>query len=134
VVEEKIENISFARSGHDLFQKTLSEFDDHQTSLREEKSSNRHKVVSYFAGCGGMDLGFHGGFEALGSTVPKLDFDIEKAYDYDERCVETYKRNISDRIEQVDLSNFDPKMLPALTSLLGAFRVRISHHAGLSAD
>ena len=30
----------------------------------------RHKVVSYFAGCGGMDLGFHGGFEVLGPLYP----------------------------------------------------------------
>lgn len=80
-----------------------------------------YKVVSYFAGCGGMDLGFRGGFDVLGGRVPKLNFKIEKAYDFDERCVETYRLNISDHIELMDLSSFDPKRAPAADVLIGGF-------------
>jgi len=33
-------------------------------------------VVSLFSGCGGMDLGFSGGFDFLGKYYPKTPFDI----------------------------------------------------------
>ena len=36
----------------------------------------KHSVVSMFSGCGGMDLGFPGGFDALGRRYRSLPFEI----------------------------------------------------------
>ena len=38
-------------------------------------------VVSFFCGCGGLDLGLIGGFTYKGSDIKKLPFTILKAYD-----------------------------------------------------
>lgn len=53
-------------------------------------------VVSFFCGCGGLDLGLIGGFTYKGSDIKKLPFTILKAYDNNEKCIETYKKNISE--------------------------------------
>lgn len=57
---------------------------------RDRKPPNRSRIVSLFAGCGGMDLGFLGGFSALGDYYPHLPFDVVAAIDHDERAIETY--------------------------------------------
>jgi DNA (cytosine-5)-methyltransferase 1 len=121
VAEDQYEDMLFSLKGKNSLDYIYDSFADASEKIENIGSNGRHKVVSYFAGCGGMDLGFHGGFEVFGSAVPQLDFDIEKAYDFDERCVETYKKNISDCIEQVDLSNFDPKQAPSADVLIGGF-------------
>ncbi|MYM00287.1 DNA (cytosine-5-)-methyltransferase [Novosphingobium sp. FGD1] len=121
VTEDQCDDMSFALKSDNSIDYFPDAFADVSENIETSGVIGRHKVVSYFAGCGGMDLGFHGGFEVFGATVPELDFEIEKAYDFDERCVETYKQNISDRIEHVDLSNFDPKNAPRADVLIGGF-------------
>ena len=49
-----------------------------------------YSVVSYFCGCGGLDLGFRGGFKYHNEDYPALSFDIVEAYDNEPRCIETY--------------------------------------------
>ena len=51
-------------------------------------------VMSMFSGCGGLDLGFLGGFSYLGDNYGTLPFNILQAIDSDERCIETYNLNI----------------------------------------
>lgn len=68
----------------------------------------RHKqrhftVVSLFSGCGGMDLGFKGGFEFLGQMYEKSPYKILWANDLNEAACKTYKRNIGKRIVQGDI-------------------------------
>ncbi len=60
-------------------------------------------VVSLFSGCGGMDLGFKGGFEFLGKKYPKLPFDIAWANDINERACMTYQKNIGPHIFAGDI-------------------------------
>ena len=78
-------------------------------------------VVSYFAGCGGMDLGFRGGFEFGGDCFGRQPFQIVRAYDFDLRCVETYRLNISDEIEEVALNEVEPATVPKADVLIGGF-------------
>ncbi len=40
-----------------------------------------HSVVSYFCGCGGLDLGFRGGFDYHGQHYKKNPFRFLAAYD-----------------------------------------------------
>jgi DNA (cytosine-5)-methyltransferase 1 len=83
--------------------------------------SEQFRVVSYFAGCGGMDLGFLGGFNFKGAQFKRQPFEIARAYDFASKCVETYKMNISDDIEEADLNEVSPKVVPKADVLIGGF-------------
>lgn len=78
-------------------------------------------VISFFCGCGGLDLGFLGGFTYKGTKIPTLPFNLLAAYDHDDKCVQTYIKNISDHAEVKDLSNYNPHDVPAAEVLIGGF-------------
>ena len=52
------------------------------------------RVVSLFSGCGGMDLGFVGGFTFGGRFYDRLPFDIVWANDVDRMACDTYAANL----------------------------------------
>lgn len=52
------------------------------------------KLVSMFSGCGGMDLGFTGGFEFLGRRYKSLPFELVWANDLNREACKTYERNL----------------------------------------
>lgn len=79
------------------------------------------KMISMFAGCGGMDLGFRGDFEYRGQHYPSLGFDIVNAYDFDAKAVETYRANVDERADVLDLSSYDPDTLAPADILVGGF-------------
>ena len=58
--------------------------------MAANKQDALYSVVSYFCGCGGLDLGFRGGFQYHNENYARLPFNILKAYDNEPRCVETY--------------------------------------------
>lgn len=78
-------------------------------------------VVSMFCGCGGLDLGFLGGFSYLGDYYPVLPFNVLKAIDHDARAVQTYRLNIGDHAETGDLANLPADELPGAQVLIGGF-------------
>jgi DNA (cytosine-5)-methyltransferase 1 len=78
-------------------------------------------VMSLFCGCGGMDLGFMGGFAFLGELFPALGFRIVEAVDIDARSIETYRLNIGDHCRIADLTKVSPGSLPAARVLIGGF-------------
>ena len=78
-------------------------------------------VMSMFCGCGGLDLGFLGGFRYLGEEYKALPFNIIKAVDIDERAVQTYNLNISQHGEVGDLTIINPCELPRARILIGGF-------------
>lgn len=87
-------------------------------------TANKQKkwsVVSLFAGCGGLDLGFKGGFDFNGVNLKRLPFEILAAYDFDEKCVETYNLNITKHAHVLDLSDYSPKDVPAAEIVIGGF-------------
>ena len=55
----------------------------------------RHRVVSLFCGCGGMDLGFLGGFPYGGDYYDRLPFEIVWANDLSEPACRTYALNLN---------------------------------------
>lgn len=79
------------------------------------------QVLSMFAGCGGLDLGFKGGFEFRGQTYAKTGFELVQAYDFDAKAVETYRMNVDPRADVADLSVLDPAEMPAADVLIGGF-------------
>ena len=79
------------------------------------------RTVSFFAGCGGLDLGAVGGFRAGGVYYPPQPFNVIAAYDNDPKAVEAYRLNIGPDAHVVDLDDVPPDGLPAADVLLGGF-------------
>lgn len=61
------------------------------------------KTISLFSGCGGMDLGFKGGFKFLGRQYEKLPYEIVWANDISEAAAKTYRHNIGGEIQVGDI-------------------------------
>jgi DNA (cytosine-5)-methyltransferase 1 len=95
-------------------------------------------AVSFFAGCGGLDLGLLGGFNFHGTYYRPLPFDILAAYDNDIGAVETYKLNISDHIHHQDLTTVDMRDVPLADVLFGGFPCQdfssCGHKRGLAGE
>ena len=79
------------------------------------------KVISFFCGCGGFDLGFQGNFDYHGVHYGELPFEVISAYDFDKACIETYNDNIHNVAHQADLSKVDIATIPAADILAGGF-------------
>jgi DNA (cytosine-5)-methyltransferase 1 len=61
-------------------------------------------VISLFSGCGGMDLGFLGGFDFLGKRYDKTEFSIIWANEINPAACETYRVNIGNHIIVGDIN------------------------------
>lgn len=58
-----------------------------------DAAPGKMSVVSLFAGCGGLDLGFTGGFDFLGTYYPSTGFDIVWANEVNAAACKTYQAN-----------------------------------------
>ena len=53
--------------------------------MTANKTKKSYSIVSYFCGCGGLDLGFRGDYVYRNEKHPKLPFEIISAYDFNEK-------------------------------------------------
>lgn len=81
----------------------------------------KHSVVSFFSGCGGLDLGFLGGFRYKDELFPPLPFYIIAAYDSDSKCIKTYNANLQNHAELKDLERTCSTSMPKADLLVGGF-------------
>lgn len=63
-------------------------------------------VCSLFSGCGGLDLGFEGNFDFLGTKYEKNDFKIVFANDIEQRACETFENNFELKPHHDDIREF----------------------------
>ena len=79
------------------------------------------RVVSLFAGCGGMDLGATGGFTFNRRTYKKLPAKVVHASDFDPKVVRIYNHNFVHQAEMRDIREMDSKQVPKADIVLGGF-------------
>ena len=81
----------------------------------------QHRVVSMFTGCGGMDLGFLGGFGHGGKFYDKLPFRVVWANDLNKAAAKTYKENLKHKIQVGDIADVFETMPKTADVLIGGF-------------
>lgn len=83
--------------------------------------TRQHTTVSFFAGCGGLDLGFRGGFLYHDRAYERLPFHVVAAYDNDRKCKRTYDANFELPQTTANLASIDVADVPRADVLLGGF-------------
>ena len=78
-------------------------------------------IISMFSGCGGMDLGFLGGFNFLGKYYDKTNFDIIWANEINPAACEKYKTNIGNHIIEGDIYDVMDTLPTYADVIIGGF-------------
>jgi len=124
-------------------------YDDQTLKFEEEPQSLIHndsqpevlnkdkefKVISLFSGCGGLDLGFRGGFKFRGIDFEKNNFKIQLSNDIDPAAELVYKANRklfgNHPFIKDDIKNVNHKAIPAFDFLIAGFPCQPFSNAGL---
>ncbi len=98
-------------------------------------SKRKFKIVSLFSGCGGLDLGFTGGFTSNGRQYEKLNTKIVFANDFEQDIVTCYNSNhllTDDGVECLmqDIRTVENERIPNYDILLAGFPCQPFSNAG----
>lgn len=91
------------------------------TAFANTANQPRYHVVSLFAGCGGLDLGFVGGFEFLGKKYEKTGFEITWANELSPAACKTYRLNLGNHIVEGDIKEKIDVMPTTADVVIGGF-------------
>ncbi|MDP1590364.1 MAG: DNA (cytosine-5-)-methyltransferase, partial [Prosthecobacter sp.] len=91
------------------------------TASSRQTSEGKFKLVSMFSGCGGMDLGFVGGFELFGRRYKSLPFEATWANDLNREACKTYERNLGHKSRPGDAWTLMDEMPKEADVLVGGF-------------
>lgn len=93
------------------------------------------RVMSLFSGCGGLDLGFLGGFSFRQFRLPKNHYNLAYSNDFDRDAERVYNQNSNrffgkHRLTFGDIRNVDTRDLPEFDVLLAGFPCQPFSNAG----
>ncbi|MGO1653028.1 DNA cytosine methyltransferase [Senegalia sp. (in: firmicutes)] len=110
-------------------EKNTDFIDVNNIDLHSEEKLN---VVSLFSGCGGMDLGFTGGFEVFNKKFEENPYKIIFANDIDKFACETYTENFDHKAVNEDLKKvkFEEEITDNVDVVIGGFPCQDFSHAG----
>jgi len=98
------------------------------------KTNTKEKlnVVSLFSGCGGMDLGFVGGFKFLSESYTKNPFNIVFANDIFKQASDVYEDNFNHTVCRTSIDELETSELPDMNIdvVLGGFPCQTFSYAG----
>jgi len=86
-----------------------------------KKQCEKLSVVSLFSGCGGMDLGFRGGFSFLGKDYFSHNFEIVWANEINKSACETYEYNFQKEVQHGDIWEKIDNLPSAADVMIGGF-------------
>jgi len=92
-----------------------------RAKMHHHSQLEQARVVSLFSGCGGMDLGFSGGFRFLNKWYSPLPFNIIWANDINEFACKTYKHNLGKEIICGDIWDVIETLPNAADVVIGGF-------------
>lgn len=81
----------------------------------------KYRVASLFAGCGGLDLGFQGGFEFLGKKYAHTGFGVCWANEINPAACKTYSRNLGAEIICGDIKDVIKTLPNEVDVVMGGF-------------
>jgi DNA (cytosine-5)-methyltransferase 1 len=105
-----------------------------QNPSNEAAKPDQIKILSLFSGCGGLDLGFVGGFKFRRKEYKKNNFKIEFSNDFDSAATLVYNENkkyFKHKILEKDISLIKEKEIPDFDFLIGGFPCQPFSNAGL---
>ena len=102
------------------------------TNITIAENFEKLNVVSLFSGCGGMDLGFKGGFEFLGDTYSENPYNIVFANDIFKQAADAYESNFKHEVERRSVEELTLEDLPKVPVdvVLGGFPCQTFSYAG----
>lgn len=97
---------------------------------QKRKTKNSYKAISLFCGCGGMDLGFEGGFRIYGQDYEKNPFKTVYANDINKYALKTFETNFKIKPHLGDITTVEESSFPEVDVVLGGFPCQTFSHAG----
>ncbi len=95
-------------------------FLDSEIPYRQSQKGN-YRIASLFAGCGGLDLGFLGGFNFLGKEFSRNKFDVVWANELNPNACKAYRINIGDHIVCGDIKDKINEIPTDVDVIIGGF-------------
>lgn len=89
--------------------------------LSRKTAPKSFSAVSMFSGCGGMDLGFRGGFSIFEKDYKKHPFEIIWANDFNPYACKSYERNLGHSIHCGDVWKLLDTLPNSTDILIGGF-------------
>ncbi|MFD2257171.1 DNA cytosine methyltransferase [Luteolibacter algae] len=90
-------------------------------SIQKSSPTGKFKVVSMFSGCGGMDLGFKGGFSIFNKRYKNRPFEIIWANDLNQAACRSYKLNLKHEIKCGNVWDLVDTLPPSTDVVIGGF-------------
>jgi DNA (cytosine-5)-methyltransferase 1 len=104
-----------------LIQPLPATFQQIVAKTAKKKIPSEFSVVSLFSGCGGLDMGFLGGFRFLGKVYDRLPYRITWANDLTPVACKTYEANLKHPIHCGDIWNMLPTLPKQADVVVGGF-------------